>query len=95
MSCGDDAAVISTVSVEENSMVNTNIYPNPTNGNVTIEAKGMTHITVVSSLGQVVYDADIKADMTQLNLGQFKAGLYMVRINTEEGVCVKRVTVVK
>ena len=74
---------------------NVALYPNPTNGMVTIEAAGMNHITVVSALGQVVYDADINADMTQLNLGQFKAGIYMVRINTENGVGVKRVTVVK
>ena len=82
------------VSVDEIS-ANTNIYPNPTHDNVTIEAKGMRHITVVSALGQVVYDADIEADMTQLNLGQFKAGLYMVRIDTENGTVVKRVSVVK
>ena len=71
------------------------VYPNPTNSNVTIEAKGMRHIAVVNSLGQVVYDADIEADMTQLNLGQFKAGIYMIRINTEDGLTVKRVTVAK
>ena len=82
------------VSVNELS-ANTNIYPNPTHDNVTIEAKGMRHITVVTALGQVVYDADIEADMTQLNLGQFKAGLYMVRIDTENGTVVKRVSVVK
>jgi hypothetical protein len=82
------------VSVDELS-ANTNIYPNPTHDNVTIEAQGMRHITVVTALGQVVYDADIEADMTQLNLGQFKAGLYMVRIDTENGTVVKRVSVVK
>ena len=82
------------VSVDELS-ANTAIYPNPTHDNVTIEAQGMRHITVVSALGQVVYDADIEADMTQLNLGQFKAGLYMVRIDTENGTVVKRVSVVK
>ena len=82
------------VSVDELS-ANTTIYPNPTHDNVTIEAKGMRHITVVTALGQVVYDADIEADMTQLNLGQFKAGLYVVRIDTENGTVVKRVSVVK
>ncbi len=40
--------------VNENSMAA--IYPNPTKGNVTIEANGMRHITVVSTLGQVVFD---------------------------------------
>ena len=95
MSCPDEVVYIApSVSVEEIS-ANTVIYPNPTHDNVTIEAKGMRHITVVSALGQVVYDADIEADMTQMNLGQFKAGLYLVRIATENGTVVKRVTVVK
>jgi hypothetical protein len=71
------------------------VYPNPTNGNVTIEAAGMNRITVVSALGQVVYDAAVNADNYQMNLGQFKAGIYMVRISTESGVSVKRVTVVE
>ena len=86
--------VVNVTGVDEIGQ-NIAIYPNPTSSNVTIEATGMRHITVVSSLGQVVYDADVEADMLQLNLGQFKAGLYMVRINSEAGVIVKRVTVVK
>ena len=95
MSCGDEETVtIEPLAIDENSNI-TAIYPNPTDGNVTIQAKGMTHITVANSLGQVVYDADVNADMTQLNLGQFKAGLYIVRINSEVGVTTERVTVVK
>ena len=80
--------------VGDNDIVNA-IYPNPTSDNVTIEAQGMKHITVANALGQVVYDADVEGDMIQLSLGQFKSGLYMVRVNTENGVSVKRVTVVK
>ena len=95
MSCGDDVTVtVQPWAVGEVS-VNTLVYPNPTNGTVTIEAQGMTHITVVNTIGQVVYDADINADMTQLNLGQFNAGLYLIRINSEAGMTVERVTVVK
>ena len=71
------------------------IYPNPTTGNVTIEANNMKHITVISTLGQVLYDANISGDTYTMNLGQYQAGLYMVRIFTENGVSVKRVTVVK
>ena len=75
--------------------VEANLYPNPTSGNVTIQAAGMNRITVVSALGQVVYDAEIENDMTTLNMGQFTSGVYMVRIATATGVSVKRVTVVK
>jgi len=74
---------------------NVALYPNPTNGNVTIEAAGMSRITVVSVLGQVVFDTELSADNFTLNMAQFNAGLYMVRVYTENGVTVKRVTVMQ
>ena len=93
MSC-PVCATVDYTSVAENDVVD-NLYPNPTRDVVTIEAQAMNHITVVNTLGQVVYDADVDADMIQLNLGQYKAGLYLIRVNTESGVSVKRVTLVK
>ncbi len=80
--------------LDENSD-NVALFPNPTNGNVTIQAKAMSRITVVSVLGQVVYDTELKADEYTLNMGQFNAGMYMVRVYTENGVTVKRVTVMQ
>ena len=74
---------------------NVALFPNPTTDNVTIQAEGMSHITVTSVLGQVVYDADVNGDEMVLNMGQFNAGMYMVRINTANGVVVKRVTVMQ
>ena len=71
------------------------LFPNPTNGNVTIQAQGMNRITVVSVLGQVVYDTELSADEYILNMAQFNAGMYMVRVSTENGVVVKRVTVMQ
>ena len=71
------------------------LYPNPTKGNVTIEAEGMSRITVVSVLGQVVFDTELDADQYTLNMSQFNAGMYMVRVYTENGVTVKRVTVMQ
>ncbi|MCR5039240.1 MAG: T9SS type A sorting domain-containing protein, partial [Bacteroidales bacterium] len=71
------------------------IFPNPTKANVTIQAKGMQHITVVSVLGQVVYDADVDTDEVILNMAQYSAGMYTVRVMTENGVRVERVSVVR
>ena len=84
---------VDVTSVAENN-VEVNVYPNPTTGNVKIEAAGMNHLTVVSTLGQILFDADVNGDNYEMNLGQYKAGIYMVRIYTENGVAVKRVTVV-
>ena len=71
------------------------IYPNPTNGNITIEAEGMTRLTVVNELGQVVYDAEVNNDTETLNMSQFGVGVFMVRIYTENGWSVKRVSVIR
>ena len=72
-----------------------NIFPNPTNGNVTVEAEGMQRLMVVNEIGQVVYDAEVNNDTETLNMSQFGTGLFVVRIFTENGIGIKRVTVVR
>ena len=70
------------------------VYPNPSCGQITIEAEGMSHVTVMNTLGQTVYDAPANANQTVLNLSQYGTGMYLIRISSEKGVCVKRVSVV-
>lgn len=69
------------------------VYPNPTTSNVTIQAKGMNHISVLNTLGQMVFDANVSSDMQVLDMSQYGAGVYMVRVTTENGVGVQRVVV--
>ena len=71
------------------------LFPNPTKDNVTIKAAGMRHITVTSVLGQVVYDAEVDDNEVILNMSQYNAGVYMVRVVTATGVGTRRVTVVR
>jgi hypothetical protein len=90
----NDYVVVGVTGIDENSG-KVALYPNPTKGNVTIEADGMSRITVVSMLGQVVFDTELDANVYTLNMAQFNAGMYIVRVYTEEGVTVKRVTVMQ
>lgn len=70
-----------------------NVYPNPTTNFVTVQANGMNHITVLNTIGQVMYDADVDGSLQSLDMSQYGAGVYMVRVATENGVGVQRVVV--
>ena len=71
------------------------VYPNPTNGQIIIETEGMSHVTIMNTLGQTVYDAPANANQMVLNLSQYGTGMYLIRISTDKGVSMKRVSVVK
>ena len=81
--------------IEENSDFETRVYPNPTKGELNITAVAMKHISIVNALGQTIFSQDVVSDNIVIDMAQFHAGIYMIRIVTENGVKVKRVNVVK
>ena len=85
---------VEPLSTPENEVINS-IYPNPTSGDLHINATAMTHISIVNAMGQVVYSQDVNADETVIDMAKFESGVYMVNIITENGSSVKRVTVTK
>jgi hypothetical protein len=68
------------------------VYPNPTTRNVNIAAPGINHVTVMNTLGQIVYDSNVDGNMTILDMSSYQAGVYMVRVKTENGESVKLVS---
>ena len=81
--------VVEVVSINENGVNGMMIYPNPTKDNINITAENMTRITITNALGQVMYDEEVSSDNEIINMAQYEAGVYMVRITTENGVAVK------
>ncbi len=58
------------------------IYPNPTNGAVTVEGKDIEKVAVCNVVGQVVYEqAYKKADKVTVNISHLPPGVYVVRVN--------------
>ena len=68
------------------------VYPNPTTSQVNIAAFGIQHITVMNALGQVVYQGNATGNMTTLDMSAYQAGVYMVRVTTENGESVKLIS---
>jgi parallel beta-helix repeat protein len=76
------------------------LYPNPNQGMFTVEVnKGNSaSVIVLNSVGQVVKEFKLqKTEMSKfdIDLSNQGDGIYMVRIMTDEGSVVKRVTVTK
>ncbi|MDB0027084.1 T9SS type A sorting domain-containing protein [Flavobacteriales bacterium] len=87
---GCDSVVTVALTVNEivgvnETLSNVNVYPNPTNGNVTIELGGLTDISikVTNLIGEVIYE-DHKISNSTYNLYiEEAAGLYFVEISNE------------
>ena len=71
------------------------LYPNPTNGHVTIEAENLKHITISNLLGQVVYKGKVEGDAFEYDFDRHGEGLYLIRIGTTSGVVTKKVSVTR
>ena len=73
----------------------TSLYPNPATDRVNITStQSIDRITIVNYVGQVVYDSEVNAERSVvLNTSDYEAGMYIVRIKTENGVVTKRMTI--
>jgi hypothetical protein len=82
-------------SLKENTSESFSLYPNPTNGHVTIEASNLHHVSIFNILGQQVYNGPADGDVFEYDFGRHEAGIYLIRIETASGVVTKRVVVAK
>ncbi|PJJ59184.1 T9SS type A sorting domain-containing protein [Hymenobacter chitinivorans] len=85
-----------TLSVQPNAALaaQTQLYPNPTTGLVTLELPGLREATpaeVVNGLGQVVQRVVLQPGRMHLDLSGQPAGLYTVQLRTSAGLVVKKV----
>ena len=80
------AQTLGVAEIDDDGMA---VYPNPTTGVVFVNAEGIKNIVVVNSLGQIVCETI----ENRIDLSQFGNGLFMLRIETENGINVERIMV--
>lgn len=78
---------------EDISTIQADVYPNPTNGQVRIEVEGLKRISISNMLGRVVYEGKAGGDVFTYDFGNHEAGIYLARIETANGVVVKKISV--
>jgi len=72
-----------------------NIFPNPTNGNVTIEGQGLNRVEIYDIQGRQLAEYNVN-EILQINVSNYENGIYFVRLYSENSVVVvKRLVVIK
>lgn len=69
------------------------VYPNPTQGCVTIEAENIQHIAIFNLIGENVFESVTHCDAVSYDFSGFEKGLYLIRIETKNDILTKFVTV--
>ena len=70
------------------------VYPNPANGLLNIEGQGIMLISISNLLGQTLQETKAE-DNTTLDMSRFESGMYLIRIETENGVTIQKVNLRK
>ena len=84
----------SPTEVDENQASALKLYPNPAQQSLSLEAEGMTHMEVYDVLGQLVYQQDAESNNLTLNVSDWTEGLYFVKVQTQSGWFIRRVSIV-
>jgi hypothetical protein len=93
----DNVNVCFSASIDLIESLNASIYPNPTDGNLSIqlnENNSMSAISMHNMSGQLVMEKFISnANYVSLDLAEYARGIYTLTIQTDQGVIVKRMEI--
>lgn len=101
-SCGftDDSIGAHIVGIQQINVTNDelSVFPNPSNGRVTILNNGglkMTKVEVYNLLGQIVHQSETRTTLKQtLDLSnKLASGTYVMEIYTDKGVVTRKITI--
>ncbi len=87
-----DANFIYTEGLIENNIA-AKVYPNPTQGEITLEGEGINHVRIVNAFGQTVYSSKIEGEQVRIDLSNMAKGIYMMHIEANDGQAVRKIVV--
>ncbi|WP_340113885.1 Kelch repeat-containing protein [Maribellus mangrovi] len=72
---------------------NFRIYPNPTNGVLTIETSDLNncHISITTMNGQVLLSKEVQGNRMEIDVSEFRKGIYLITIKSDKAVRTKKV----
>lgn len=91
-------SVVSTsIGINETAIGNVSVYPNPSEGMFTIDlgVNAKSTVEVYNVIGAKVVAKQFNSQTNSLDLTGFEAGVYFVKIATENGQITKQITITK
>jgi hypothetical protein len=84
---------VEVTSVSENGEDGFNVYPNPANTLMSVEAEGLQQVTISNVMGQVVMMQRCSEDGVVINTSDLASGVYTISIKAAQGTITKRFAV--
>lgn len=84
----------SPTDVAETETVALNVFPNPADNNLKIEAEGLNQVTVYNMLGQQVFESHCEGNILNVNVSGWSEGVYLMKVQTAKGLVLHRVSIV-
>ncbi len=85
---GNFITSLNKIELEDNSIT---LYPNPARKEVNISSESIINsIEVFNSLGQKVYQTNVKQKEKTLDINSFSKGVYIIGVNTDKGYIRKK-----
>lgn len=91
----DNINISAGTGIEENAE-NISVYPNPANDMVNVEASSLiSNIEIFSISGQKIGEYAANGNNASINISSLSNGLYLMKINTENGVINEKFSVIR
>ena len=84
---------VEVTSVSENDEDGFNVYPNPANALMSVEAEGLQQVTICNVMGQVVMMQRCSEDGVVINTSDLASGVYTISIKAAQGTVIRRFAV--
>ena len=92
----DNVNLLDLTGVNEVSEASVNVYPNPANNTLYVNAtSNISKIEVFNTLGQKVMMVSANDNHAQLNTSNLSKGMYMLKLHTDNGVVNQKFTIAR
>lgn len=90
---GEITIEIRDLGINENTLQNVSVYPNPAKGNFTIACENNADYTLFNSLGQEILSGEILNGKAEIDAQNLQKGVYFLRLSNKTASSIQKIVV--